>query len=124
MGSRGGTELPILISFDIDGTLEVGDPPGGITMDLVRRAKERGFLIGSCSDRPPSAQQALWDQHNIKADFVAAKHMLDDVKLRFEAEQYIHIGDRDLDKQFAEKAGFHFLWAGEATDGIWLDLIL
>ena len=40
-----------LISFDIDGTLEVGDPPGIITLDMVRKAKELGFLVGSCSDR-------------------------------------------------------------------------
>jgi hypothetical protein len=115
--------LAILISFDIDGTLEVGDPPGGITLDLVRRAQELGCVIGSCSDWPISAQQALWERHNIKADFVSAKHKLDDVKLRFEAERYIHIGDRDLDKQFAERAGFHFFWADEAVDGAWLDVM-
>ena len=46
-----------LISFDIDGTLEVGDPPGSITMEMVRRAKRLGYLIGSCSDRTVSAQQ-------------------------------------------------------------------
>ena len=63
----------ILISFDIDGTLEIGDPPGVLTMEMVRRAQEKGFLIGSCSDRPMSAQQAIWDQHNIPVDFVVSK---------------------------------------------------
>ncbi len=28
-----------LFSFDFDGTLEVGEPPGGITMNKVRQAK-------------------------------------------------------------------------------------
>ena len=74
----------ILISFDIDGTLEVGDPPGILTMEMVRRAKEKGFLIGSCSDRPMSGQQAIWDQHNIPVDFVVSKQMLPDVKAKFE----------------------------------------
>ena len=39
----------ILISFDIDGTLEEGDPPGVLTMDFVREVevKDRGLLIGS-----------------------------------------------------------------------------
>ena len=46
--------MVILISFDIDGTLEVGDPPGVLTMDMVRRAQEKGCVIGSCSDRPRS----------------------------------------------------------------------
>jgi hypothetical protein len=44
--------VTIVLSFDIDGTLELGDPPGGITMEMVRRAHELGYLVGSCSDRP------------------------------------------------------------------------
>ena len=112
--------LAYLISFDIDGTLEFGDPPGGITVEMVRRAKELGFLIGSCSDRFPSAQQAMWDAREIAVDFVAAKHMLDDVRARFEADRYLHIGDRDLDQQLAEKAGFEFLWNHEGEEEPWL----
>ena len=112
--------MVILISFDIDGTLEVGDPPGVLTMEMVRRAQERGFLIGSCSDRPMSAQQAIWDQHNIPVDFVVPKHMLSEVKAKFEADVYYHIGDReDLDKKYALKAGFEFLWPHEAIMKPW-----
>ena len=40
-----------LLSFDIDGTLEEGDPPGPIGMDLVVRALEMGYVVGSSSDR-------------------------------------------------------------------------
>jgi hypothetical protein len=109
--------LVTLISFDIDGTLEVGDPPGVLTMDMVRMVQEKGFLIGSCSDRPMSGQQAIWDQHNIPVDFVVPKHMLPDVKAKFEAEEYYHIGDReDLDKRYALAAGFKFLWPDEAAE--------
>jgi len=113
--------LVILISFDIDGTLEVGDPPGILTMDLVRRTQEKGFLIGSCSDRPMSGQQAIWDQHNIPVDFVVSKQMLPDVKARFQADVYYHIGDReDLDRKYALDAGFEFLWPHEAILEPWL----
>jgi FMN phosphatase YigB (HAD superfamily) len=112
--------LAILISFDIDGTLEIGDPPGVLTMEMVRRVQQRGFLIGSCSDRPPSGQQAIWDQHNIQVDFVIPKHMLSEIKARFEAEVYYHIGDReDLDKKYALEAGFEFLWPHEAIKKPW-----
>lgn len=114
--------MAILISFDIDGTMEFGDPPGGITLDMVRRAQQMGYLIGSCSDRPPSAQQALWEKHDIRADFVAPKHGLDEVKSRFEADEYVHIGDRDTDQQFAERAGFRFFWAYDAIHEPWLTL--
>jgi hypothetical protein len=110
----------ILISFDIDGTLEVGDPPGILTMDMVRRAREKGFLIGSCSDRPMSGQQALWDKHDIPVDFVVSKQMLPEVKAKFEADVYYHIGDReDLDKKYALEAGFEFLWPHEAVLKSW-----
>ena len=42
-----------LVSFDIDGTLEVGDPPGIVTISMVRQAKSLGYLIGraSCRER-------------------------------------------------------------------------
>ncbi len=110
----------ILISFDIDGTLEVGDPPGILTMEMVRRAQEKGFLIGSCSDRPISAQRAIWGQHNIPVDFAVGKMMLPDVKAKFEADIYYHIGDReDLDKKYALDAGFEFLWPDEAIMKPW-----
>ncbi len=112
--------MVFLISFDIDGTLEFGDPPGGITLDMVRRAQDLGFLIGSCSDRFPSAQRALWEAREIKVDFVAAKHMLSDVKERFSADKYLHIGDRELDRQLAEQAGFEFLWDHEGVEEPWL----
>ena len=45
-----------LISFDIDRTLEVGDPPVIITMDMVRAIKALGYVIGSGSDRPLGSQ--------------------------------------------------------------------
>ena len=101
--------MVILISFDIDGTLEIGDPPGILTMEMVRSAQQKEYLIGSCSDRPMSGQQAIWDQHNILVDFVVSKQMLPEVKAKFEADVYYHIGDReDLDKKYALEAGFEF----------------
>jgi hypothetical protein len=46
--------------------------------------------------------------------------MLGDVKARFEAERYLHIGDRELDRQLAEQAGFEFLYVDDATSQPWL----
>jgi len=115
-----GTDLVILVSFDIDGTLEVGDPPGLLTMAMVRRAQEKGVLIGSCSDRPISAQRAIWVQHRIPIDFAVGKLMLPEVKAKFAADVYYHIGDReDLDKKYALEAGFEFLWPHEAIMQPW-----
>ena len=112
--------MVILISFDIDGTLEVGDPPGVLTMDMVRIVQKKGFLIGSCSDRPLSGQRAIWEQHNIPVEFVVSKHMLPEVKAKFEADVYYHIGDReDLDRKPALEAGFEFFWPHEAFLKSW-----
>ena len=103
-----------LISFDIDGTLEVGDPPGIVTMDMVREAQRAGYLIGSCSDRTISAQQRLWEEHGIVVEFTVLKHNLGDVAARFEADEYLHIGDTDLDMRVSQEAGFHFIQVAEA----------
>ena len=109
----------ILVSFDIDGTLEVGQPPGIVPISLVRRAQQLGYLVGSCSDRPISYQQAMWERARIAADFTALKHRLDEVKARFAAGVYYHIGDTDLDQFYATAAGFHFLRADPDAHRIW-----
>ena len=108
-----------LISFDIDGTLEVGDPPGIITLHMVRQARHLGYVIGSCSDRTISFQKQLWSQHEISVDFTVLKHQLADVKARFQADVYYHIGDTDMDLFFANKAGFRFLKADAAAHQSW-----
>jgi hypothetical protein len=108
-----------LISFDIDGTLEVGDPPGLVTMDMVRKAKELGCLIGSCSDRPLSEHRRIWETHRISVDFTVLKHRLAEVKARFQADAYYHVGDTDMDHFFADRAGFRFVRADAAARLSW-----
>ena len=100
-----------VISFDIDGTLEVGEPPGLVTIAMVRQAQRRGHVIGSCSDRTLSFQAALWQRLQVRVDFTALKHRLADVRARFPATAYYHIGDTETDQAMARQAGFHFLHA-------------
>ena len=107
-----------LISFDIDGTLEVGDPPGSITMEMVRRAKRLGYIIGSCSDRTVSTQQRIWRENDIYVDFTVLKHQLERVKALFQAEEYYHIGDTDTDRYFSDQAGFHYLYVDVASQSL------
>jgi len=108
--------LAKLISFDIDGTLEVGEPPGSITMDMVREAQGAGYLIGSCSDRTVSNQQRIWKEHGIAVAFTVLKHQL---IAQFHAEEYFHIGDTDLDRQVSQQAGFRFIPVDEAASQLW-----
>jgi len=111
--------LAKLISFDIDGTLEVGDPPGSITMNMVRQAEESGYIIGSCSDRTVPNQQRIWRDHNIPVAFTVLKHQLEQVKADFDAEEYYHIGDTSLDRMYAERAGFTYLLPDTSVDRFW-----
>ena len=108
-----------LISFDIDGTLEVGDPPGYITIERVRQALELGYIIGSCSDRPVSHQQRMWLEHGIAVAFTVLKHQLEQVKAEFTAEEYFHIGDTNMDKHYAERAGFAYFFPDVSIDHLW-----
>ena len=109
----------VVVSFDIDGTLEIGEPPGVVPVELVRAAKRLGYLVGSCSDRPISYQEALWERLGIAADFTVLKHRLVEVKARFAATTYYHVGDTDLDAHVASDAGFRFLRAGAAEHRAW-----
>lgn len=112
--------MRVLLSFDIDGTLETGDPPGPVTLEMVKRARDLGCIIGSASDRSITAQKAMWERNEIEVDFVANKHLLSGIKERFEVDYYLHMGDRELDRQFAREAGFEFIWMDEAATEPWI----
>ena len=99
----------VVVSFDIDGTLWAGDPPGPIPLHIVQVVAARGCVIGSASDRPRSNQQELWDRHGVEVHFVGGKHHLPEVRQRFEADRYVHIGDTVVDEHFALAAGFEYV---------------
>ena len=113
-----------LISFDIDGTLEVGEPSGSVTIEFVRAAQRGGNLIGSCSDRPLSYQRQIWRRLDIQVDFTALKDRLHEIKSQFPAETYTHIGDTDVDEHFAGKAGFRFIRVDTPAHRAWREQIL
>jgi len=108
-----------LVSFDIDGTLEIGDPPGIITIGAVHTARRLGYLVGTCSDRPVAHQRQLWERLALNPDFTVLKHRLAEVKASFTAAAYYHIGDTDVDEHFAGLAGFRFLRADAASFRAW-----
>ena len=98
----------LLVSFDIDGTLATGDPPGPISLDMVRETKRRGHVIGSASDRTLAHQRKMWGSAGIEVDFVSHKHHLQSTRDRYECTRLIHIGDTFVDEHYAHLAGFEF----------------
>jgi hydroxymethylpyrimidine pyrophosphatase-like HAD family hydrolase len=98
----------VLVSFDIDGTLETGSPRGPVLLEHVREAQRRGHVIGSASDRTLSDQRRLWRAAGIDVDFVTLKHGLLAVVAGFGCEGLIHIGDTQADEYYAGLAGLAF----------------
>ena len=100
----------MLISFDIDGTMEFGEPPGPVTVEFVRRMLAAGHVIGSASDRTRADQSEVWALYGIEPAFVGGKHHLHEVRERFEVDRRVHIGDSHVDEHYARLAGFEFCW--------------
>jgi len=107
--SVSAVQAEILVSFDIDGTLEFGDPPGPITASMVLKTREAGYVIGTSSDRPRSAQIRIWGQIGVEPDFVGHKHELDKVRDAYSASRRLHIGDTNMDRHYAELHGFEYV---------------
>ena len=98
----------ILVSLDIDGTLEGGDPPGPIPLEFARRLQALGVVVGSSSDRTLTDQRRFWQAGGVEIDFVVLKHHLPDLPGKFDCGRYLHIGDTNQDVYFARLAGFEF----------------
>jgi hypothetical protein len=97
-----------LVSFDIDGTLECGQPPGPVPIALVRGAQQLGYFVGSASDRTHLEQREMWQRQGIEVDFISHKHHLAEVRMRFPCTRFVHIGDTAVDQHYAVAAGFEF----------------
>ena len=106
---------PLVVSFDIDGTMEFGHPSGPIMVGFVRAVAAAGHVIGSASDRTVADQSALWSAHDLDVAFVGGKHHLHEVRARFPADRYVHLGDTDVDAHYARLAGFEYIGVQDPT---------
>lgn len=106
---------PMLVSFDIDGTMAFGEPPGPVPVSFVQAAIDAGHVVGSASDRTRSAQARLWSAHGTAVRFTEHKHQLALLRERFPAVvRWIHIGDTDVDERSASAAAFEFWHVDDA----------
>jgi len=97
--------LRILVSFDIDGTMEFGDPPGPVPAAVARELVGRGYIVGVASDWPRSISNRCGSRHGVEPSFVAGKHHLHEVKEQFPADRYVHVGDTEVDERYASSPG-------------------
>jgi hypothetical protein len=114
----------LVISFDIDGTLEFGDPPGPIPVSTVLGIQRAGVLVGSASDRLPADQRRLWENADVKVSFAVPKHTLADLAHRFRRYPVVHIGDGIGDRLAARAAGVRFIAVDEFAASDWRDIEL
>ena len=61
----GRRDAPVVVSFDIDGTMVFGHPPGPIALGFVRAVVAAGHVVGSASDRTAGDQSSLWAAHDV-----------------------------------------------------------
>jgi hypothetical protein len=113
----------VVISFDIDGTMEFGDPPGPVSASIARELVDRGCILGVASDWALSCQRPEWARHGIAPRFVGGKHHLPAVKSRFTADRYVHVGDTAVDEHYARLAGFTFLHVDQLPNPLSADAI-
>ena len=106
-----------LLSLDIDGTLETGDPPGPLTLAVVQAARSLGHIVGTSSDRTLTEQKAMWLKAELPYDFICRKHQMATLTEQFACDRYLHIGDTDWDSQCALGAGFEFQYIHEIVSG-------
>ena len=111
----------IVISFDVDGTLEVGDPPGPITIALIRELVAHSVIFGSSSDRTVHDQTRMWQSHGLVPHFIVTKGRLKSVKPAYPGRTLIHIGDRFADMLEAENAGGMFIDVASLRADRWRD---
>jgi hypothetical protein len=103
----------LVVSFDIDGTLEFGEPPGPIPVSTVLALQQAGVVVGSASDRLPSDQRRLWHGVHMQVGFAVSKHQLAGLSDRFPGSPLVHIGDGIGDRLSARAAGAHFIAVDE-----------
>jgi hypothetical protein len=100
----------LIVSLDIDGTMEFGEPPGPITVELVHELVAAGLVVGCASDRTRSDQEITWSTHGLTLAFLGGKHHLHQVRARYvDAHRFVHVGDTHVDEHYAGLAGFEFV---------------
>ncbi|MFL2639855.1 MAG: hypothetical protein ACJ0OL_00800 [Dehalococcoidia bacterium] len=107
----------LLVTFDIDGTMEFGDPVGTVDKQVIEFYRNNGVIVGSASDRTKSTQLNMWSQYGFEVDFAIVKHKIPELIEEYDqCELFWHVGDRPVDQQIAFKAGFTFFWPDQVPD--------
>ncbi len=94
----------IVLIFDVDGTLEVGDPPGPIPLSVLSYLKEKGFIVGIVGSWAKIPKEIL-----SKLDFYYPGHpekpkWLSEVCKKFNPIIAFYIADEERDREACREA--------------------
>lgn len=111
----------LVVSFDIDGTLEFGDPNGPVVTGLVRALQDTRVVVGSASDRTVLDQRRVWSAAGIEPEFVVVKNHLRRIPNDYPGGLLVHVGDRFADELEAANAGAVFVHVDALSWDEWLE---
>ena len=99
-----------IVSLDIDDTIDLNDGyPAPISWTQVRELQDAGWMVGSCSDRPPSDQRRVWAEAGLTEAFAIPKELLHGLRSLHPELEVHHVGDsaeRDELPALAQGVGF------------------
>jgi len=100
--------MKVLIAFDVDGTLECGNPPGPIRLERVRLLKEAGFTVGIIG----ALERVMPKLPNLDFYYPGDPHKpegLKEVKEKFKPLLAIYVADLPSDRKSALKLSYSYI---------------
>jgi hypothetical protein len=105
-----------VFSFDRDDTLALSSGP--ITLDMLKRLKEKGYIIGTGGGVSGEEQERQWRRWGIAPDFALTKSDLGKLRELYPGAEVTHVGDNQVDEEIAEKFGYNYLTPEEFVSHI------
>lgn len=101
-----------VIAFDVDGTLEYGDPKGPVELKRVKELKDEGFTVGIIGAKEKVEHLIPGLDFYYRGDSVKFV-FLKEVKEKFSSIIGIYVADMESDRRAALEAGFCFINAND-----------
>ena len=96
-----------VFSFDRDDTLALSSGP--ITLEMLKKLKEKGYVIGTGGGVSGEEQARQWRRWGIEPDFALTKSDLGKLRELYPGAEITHVGDDQVDEEIAEKFGYNYL---------------
>lgn len=100
-----------VFSFDRDDTLALSSGP--ITLEMLKKLKEKDYIIGTGGGVSGEEQARQWRRWGMAPDFALTKSDLGKLRELYPGAEITHVGDDQVDEEIAKKFGYNYLTPGE-----------